>query len=157
MAKLKESKENSGSSTKDQLIARYAKIIGEKEAEISGIESPRWKTSCSFRPSDGAQAINLHTVKDVEKLTELLAGLISRSRDYGEAASVLGRKKAQFKHQGHSLADWADDIRTEIGKIEIAEKKRVLSELKVKLESLESQEAKEAKALANIAQELENL
>ena len=140
--------------TKDQLIEQYGKIVAQKEAEIASIEAPRWKTTCSFKATENSTAINLHTVKDVEKLTGILAFLIGADRDFAEAASLLGRTKAKFKHQGYTINEWTEDIRTEIGKIEISEKRKTLAELKSKLEALESQEAKEAKMLASIEREL---
>ena len=143
--------------TKDQLVAKYSKIVEEKEKEISKIESPRWKTPCSFKATENSSAINLHTVKDVSKLTGILAFLIGAAKDYDEAAKFLDLPKEKFKHQGHTLDDWAEDIKTEIGKIGIAENKQKLIELKAKLESLESPESKEAKALLAIEADLADL
>ena len=109
------SKKPTGPKTKDQLVEEYSKLLAVKKKELAGIEAPRWKTSCSFKFSEGASAINLHTVKDIPRLTSILAFLISGERDYNEAAKIL-EVESKFKHQGHTLAEWAEDIKTEIGK-----------------------------------------
>ena len=142
--------------TKDQLVEEYSKILAEKKKELASIEAPRWKTPCSFKYSEGGSAINLHTVKDIPKLTAMLAFLISSERDYAEAGKMLD-VDVVFKHQGHTLKEWAEDIKTEIGKINIASKREKIASLEKVLEGLESQESREAKQLASIEKELLNM
>ena len=142
--------------TKDQLVEQYSKLLAEKKKEFAGIEAPRGKTPCSFKFSEGGSAINLHTVKDTAKLTGILAFLISGERDYNEAAKFL-ETSDKFRHQGHTLSEWAEDIKTEIGKINISTKKEKIASLEKILEGLESQESKEAKQLAAIEKELASM
>lgn len=139
--------------TKDELVAEYSAILAAKKKELEGLESPRWKTPCSFKYSESGSAINLHTVKDIPKLTSMLAFLIANERDYKDAATRL-EVETVFKHQGHTLAEWEHDIKTEIGKINISKKKEKIAAIEKVLEGLESQESKEAKALASIEKDL---
>ena len=90
-------------------------------------------------------------------MNEILAWMIGQAKCFDEACSLTGTTDMKFKHQGHTLAQWTSDIATEIGKIQISEKKEKLKELKAKVEALESQEAKEAKALAAIEKELASM
>jgi hypothetical protein len=143
--------------TKDELVEMYTGIIAEKEKEIASLERPQFVTHCSFKYNESSSSVNLHTVKDVRRLNEILAWLIGQAKHFEEACSLTGTTDMEFKHQGHTLHQWASDISTEIGKIQISEKKEKLKNLKAKAEALESQEAKEAKALAAIEKELSEL
>lgn len=140
--------------TKDELVEMYNSIIATKEKEIAGLERPQFTTHCSFKYNESSSSVNLHTVKDVRRLNEILAWLIGQSQNFKEACSITGTTGMEFKHQGYTISQWSEDITTEIGKILISEKREKLKELKAKLESLESQESKEAKALAAIEKDL---
>ena len=140
--------------TKDELVEMYNSIITEKEKEITGLESPKFVTHCSFKYNDSSSSINLHTVKDVRRLNEILAWLIGQAKNFEAACSITDTTGMEFKHQGYTINQWSSDIATEVGKCLISEKKEKLKGLKAKLETLESQESKEAKALAAIEKEL---
>lgn len=142
--------------TKDQMVDELSYLVEQKQSEIDTIEKPVWNTTCSFKYTDESTPINLHTVKDTIKLTNILAYIIGKDRDFAEAANVIGID-VKFKHQGYLLSEWLSDIKTEIGKITITNKREKLDILKRKLELLESPQQREAKELAKIQEELSNL
>lgn len=135
----------------DKVIEQLQDKIREKKAQISKAEKPCWNTNCSFRYDENnfSNVVNLHTVGEPKILVSILAYLMSKSEKFAMAARILGVTE-EFQWQGHSLADWQQDIETRLIKMQLSTRKKELEAAEAKLEQLLSPERKAAKELDSI-------
>lgn len=143
----------------DQKILTLIKEVNRRKAEISKAEKPNWKTSCTFTFGAEGQAgnmLNLHVESDVWRLVNIAAFLQTRSASYDQAAKDLGvESPPPFQWCGFSLADWMDDLKSRITKIQISAKKKKLETLEARLNDLVSPELRRKLELDSIMAELD--
>ncbi len=129
----------------DKKVKEFREIVAMKKAEIAKAEKLNWLTNCTFSynrdTSNPHQRFNIQTVTDPKEFVEALAFLIVQERSFAEAANELG-VSAKFKWQGFDTEDWKQDFQTRISRIKIAEKKKELAQLEVRLNALLSEDLK---------------
>lgn len=141
----------------DQKTLELIALVAKQKAEISKAERPNWKTNCSFSYVEGraVDTISLHVDTDVRKLISIAAFLQDREAGYQRAALSLGVDSPPPFMWGNSPpADWLEDIRMRIGKIQIAAKKKKLELLESRLNAIISPELRAELELQAIASEL---
>lgn len=143
--------------TTDQKTLDLIKEVKNRKAEISRLEKPNWITNCSFSYIEGDlnRAANIHVEASVKNLIGYAAHLTEKERAYNQAVTALGIDDApKFTWDGFSVADWLEDIKTRINKIQIASKKKKLEVLESRLNAIISPELKAELELEAIAEEL---
>ncbi len=140
--------------TDEKTLALIKEVQRQKE-EIAAAERPNWVTNCSFPFVEGSsQTVNLHVEKDVAKLVSIVAFLVGRERDYSAAVKLLGVEAPAFKWSGFTVAEWSEDVKMRINKVQIASKKKKLETLETRLNAIVSPELRAELELEAIAREL---
>ena len=88
------------------------------------------------------------------ELVEIAAFLQEKEKSYYEAAKALGVSAPDFIWQNFSVADWLEDIKTRIDKIQIADKRKKLETLEKRLNKVVSPELRAEMELEAIEEEL---
>lgn len=141
----------------DDKVMGLIKEVERQKAEIAKCDKPNWRTNCSFcyaenKPND---AVNIHVETNVRNLVCIAAFLQDKARSYKEAAVALGVEAApDFTWGGYSVADWLEDLKLRITKIQIGAKRKKLEVLESRLNSLVSPELRAELELSAIASEL---
>lgn len=141
--------------TDDQIL----KLINEvktRKAEIAKLEKPNWKTNCSFSyVQDSLQnSTNLHVESNISKLVSILAFLVVSERNYNTVSKDFNIDAPDFQWNGYSVADWTEDIKLRIEKINITTKRKKLDELECRLSGIITPELKAKLELEAITAEL---
>jgi hypothetical protein len=136
--------------TRDEIIVDLQQLIAEKKSQISKITNSTYLTNQSFKETPNSTSTNLNTVTDANSIVDILAVLLQKSNAHTEAASRLGVKAAEFKHQGYTLNEWETDLKTRLNKISISSEKKKLADLESRLAALESPELKAQRELDDI-------
>jgi hypothetical protein len=141
----------------DQKTLDLITEVNRQKAEITKIEKPNWRTNCSFSYIEGRKgdAVNLHVESDVRSLICIAAFLQEKEASYQAAALTLGvESPPHFSWDGFNVADWLEDIKMRINKIQIASKKKKLETLEARLNAIISPELRASLELEAIASEL---
>lgn len=140
----------------DEKTLKMIEQVAKQKREIEKAERPNWITTCSFSYTENpAQAINIHVEQNVRNLICIAAFLVEKERAYNEAAQILGiDDPPKFSWQGSSSADWHEDIKTRINKIQIGAKKKKLEALEARLNAIISPELKAQLELEAIERDL---
>lgn len=141
----------------DQKTLDLIALVAKQKAEISKAEKPNWKTNCSFSYVEGraVDTISLHVETDVRKLIGIAAFLQDKEVSYKRAATDLGvENPPEFVWGNSPVADWIEDLKARIGKIQIAVKKKKLEALEGRLNAIISPELRAKLELEAIAAEL---
>jgi len=136
--------------TRDEIIVDLQKLISEKKSKISKITNSTYLTNQSFKETTNSTSRNLNTVTDSNEIVEILAILLQKANAHAEAATRLGVKASEFKHQGYTLNEWETDLKTRLNKISISSEKKKLADLEARLAALESPELKAQRELDDI-------
>lgn len=137
----------------DEQIDKLMQKVAQKKSEIAKAERPKWKTHLSFTYNN--TSVNIGTVTDKEKLIQMMATLICEKTFFDLAKKEL-EVSDQFAWQNFSFDDWKDDIKTRLSVLEISRKKKELTTLETKLNSLVSPEQRRLKEIQEIERLLEN-
>jgi hypothetical protein len=140
--------------TRDEIIVDLQQLIAEKKSKISKITNATYLTNQSFKETANSTSRNLNTVTDSNEIVEILAIVLQKANAHTEAATRLGVKAAEFKHQGYTLNEWETDLKTRLNKISISSEKKKLAELEARLAALESPELKAQRELDEIMRAL---
>lgn len=143
--------------TSDARTLELMQAVANQEAEISKVERPNYITNCSFSYTEKMNdSINIHVESSVQKLICIVAFLRDKEKAYDEAANVLAVANVpEFTWGGYAVSDWTEDIKTRIGKIQIASKKKKLEVLKARLKAIVSPELNAQMELEAIENELD--
>jgi hypothetical protein len=131
--------------------------VRTRKAEIAKSERPTYVTNCAFPYDEGRadKTTNLQVEADVGKLIQIAAFLHLRQQAYLDAASQLSvENPPPFKWGGYAVGEWFSDIKTRIGKIQIAEKRKKLEVLEARLNAVISPELRRQMELEAIAADL---
>lgn len=141
--------------TSDEQTLALIKLVKQQKAEIAAAERSNWVTNCTFTYVEGsANTINLHTEQSVRNLVMIVAFLTEREKSYNDAITLLGCYADPFKWCGFTPADWIEDVRHRISKIQIASKRKKLETLETRLNAIISPELRAQMELEDIANEL---
>jgi hypothetical protein len=141
----------------DKKTMELIALVKTQKAEIAKLEKPSYKTNCSFSYIEGTKssATNIHVETDVRKLISMAAFLAEREKSYKETARLLNVDTVpDFQWDGYTVAEWLEDIKTRINKVQIAAKRSKL-ELESRLKKIISPELQAELELEAIAGELE--
>lgn len=139
----------------DEKVLQLIKDVAKQKKEISIAEKPNWITNCSFKFVEGGPALNLHVESDIRTLIGVAAYLQEKSQGYARAAETLGLTDfPHFSWGGSSVEDWVRDIKSRIGKIQVAAKKKKLEELESRLNAIVSPDLRAELELEAISAEL---
>lgn len=138
----------------DEKTLDLIKLVKSKREEISNAEKPNWKTNCSFQLYPGTAPVNLHVENDIGRLVNIVAYLMQSKEYYDKAEKLLGVSAPTFTLGGFTDAEWIDDIKTRICKIQLNSKKKQLESLEARLNSIMSPELRAELELAAIEEEL---
>jgi hypothetical protein len=149
--------------TDEKTLALIQEVQNRKK-EIKKLES-RWaaNTNCSFSFVEGhagvsnvSSVINLRTVTSIPTLISIVSFLLDKEKSYKEAVELLEINEApEFKWGGFTVRDWAEDVKTRVGKIQLDSKKKKLEELETRLNKIVSPELRAEMELEAIARELQ--
>ncbi len=129
--------------------------VSRQKAEISRALKPNWITNCNFSYNENSSnVINIHVESNIRNLVCIVAFLTEKERSYKEAATKLGIEAPAFQWNGYSVADWSEDIKVRINKIQITSKQKKLEALEARLNSIISPELRAEMELEAIANEL---
>ena len=138
----------------DQQVLDFIKEVTRQKEEISKAEKPNWSTNCSFSYIEGKtnDAINLHVESNVKNLICIAAFLKNMEKSYKETAVLLGvEAPPEFTWSGFSAADWLEDIKMRLNKIQIVSKRKKLEALEERLNKIVSPELRTKLELEAIA------
>lgn len=141
----------------DQATLKLINEVKRRKEEIARCERANWLTNCAFTYIEGnmSGAVNLHVQTNVLELINIAAFLREKERAYNEAAKELGvEDPPAFKWCGFPVAEWLEDVKTRINKVQIASKKKKLEALEARLGSIISPELRAEMELQAIASEL---
>jgi len=128
--------------TTDQIVKELFDKLQAKKAEVANAEKPHYITGGIFRYSDtNSAATDIMTVSDERKLVSILAFLKEREKSYNEAAAELN-VKSPFTWLGFSVEDWKKDILTRVSILQLAQRRRELSDLEKRVDDIISPELK---------------
>ena len=117
----------------DEKVLALLKEVEAKRNEISKLSNKiNYETRLTFALPDGKQ-INLNTVTDVNKFIYYFSIIKNHIDSIGSAAKLLGVEEFDNKFEGFTLDEWASDIKTKIGLINI---KQLKEDLKIKEDKL---------------------
>jgi prophage maintenance system killer protein len=126
-------------------------IVKAQKAEISNAEKPNWETNCTFGYNkETSNRSNIRTITDVNELTNMLAFLLGKEKDFTEANNRLGGG-ATFDWLGYSVKKWESDLKTRVSQIQLAKRKQTLEQTEARLDKKVSQTVKDEQDLAIIA------
>lgn len=140
----------------DKKTLDLIQLVKTQKAEIAKAERPNWKTNRSFSYVEGSsQIINLAVESNVKNLILIAAFLQDKELSYKKAATALGvENPGEFTWGGSPVADWIDDLKLRIAKIQIEAKKKKLELLESRLNAVISPELRAEMELEAIASEL---
>lgn len=129
--------------TTDDKVKELFDLVQTKKLAIEKAQKPCWNTSGSFGYSVNSahDRINIQTVTDLRKLVDIYAFLIDRKEKSEVSASELG-VDYKFSWLGFSVDEWKSDIQTRVDQISIQEKRKELSEIESRLNTIISPELK---------------
>jgi hypothetical protein len=140
---------------KDELDTKVATLMAtvkKKRAEIGGLERPRWTTTCSLE-LPGFDRINIQVTRDISFLLIAL-GILQQMESYvTKLGPDLGVDVTPM-WKNFKIADWCDDIRLQVRRINIEAEQRKLAKLEKQLTPLLSEEQRRELALAAIEEQL---
>lgn len=143
--------------TIDSKITELFGILNKKKAEVEAAEKTsqqKWKTNCSFPSVFGnTQPINIQTQTE-NALIELLADLLVHKEFQSKAAELLNADVKSETWGGFTIADWIEDFKTRVAKIQLAAKKAELAQLEKRLDAIVSPEQRRAMELEAITKSL---
>lgn len=153
-AKSAEVAEAAEGSTDDRILA-FIKEVNRQKEEIAKAERPQWKTNQNFSWVEGKpDVIVLHVEKNIKTLVEIAAFLAQKEEAYMHVAADLGVEAPPFTWNGFSVADWLEDIKMRINKVQINSKRAKLEALEERLGKIVSPELRAQMELEAIAAEL---
>lgn len=139
----------------DQKTLDLIKEVARQKAEIAKAEKPKWQTNCNFSYKEGSpDVVVLHVERSIKSLVDIAAFLVKREEAYLEVAASLGVEAPAFTWNGFSVADWMEDVKMRINKIQIASKKAKFEALEERLNKIISPELRAEMELEAIANEL---
>jgi hypothetical protein len=140
----------------DKKTLELIQEVKRKKAEIAKAERPNWRTNCSFSYTEGSSSTtNIQVEASIRNLINIAAFLMDRQRSYKDAITALGVDAApEFTWGGFSVADWLEDLKTRISKIDIAAKRKKLETLETRLNAIISPDLRAQLELEAIASEL---
>jgi hypothetical protein len=140
----------------DDTTLKLIEEVKRRRAEISKAERSTWLTNSSFSYVEGSSnGVNLKVVTDLKQLIAIASFLKVQETHYKAAALELGvENPPPFTWSGFSYADWIEDLKTRIGKIQLEAKRQKLATLEARLDAVISPELKREMELAKIAEEL---
>ena len=140
----------------DQKTLDLIKEVQRQKAEIAKADRPQFRTNCSFAYVEGSSAaVNIQVESKVKNLILIAAFLQERELSYKKAATTLGvENPPDFTWGDFPVADWLEDLKLRIGKIQIAVKRKKLEALEERLGKIISPELRAEMELEAIASEL---
>jgi len=141
----------------DKKTLELIDLVKRQKAEIARLEKPSFKTNCSFTYIEGTKsnAVNIHVETDVRKLISMAAFLLNQEENYKETAKLLGVENIpDFSWDGYPVAEWIEDLKTRINKVQIGAKRKKLEALEDRLKKIISPELQAELELEAIAGEL---
>lgn len=124
----------------DTIIALFG-VLNKQKQEVEAAETAsqrKWITNCSF-PSvfGGASPINIQTQSE-STLVQFMAELLIHDSFTQKAAETLGTKYEGGSWGGFTIANWVEDFKTRVAKIQLAAKKQELAKLEKRLDAIVS-------------------
>lgn len=139
----------------DEKILGLIKEVNRQKEEIAKAEKPQWKTNQNFPWVEGKpDVIVLHVERNIKTLLEIAAFLVQKEESYMHVAADLGVDAPPFTWNGFPVADWVEDVKMRINKVQIASKKAKLEALEERLGKIVSPELRAKMELEAIAAEL---
>lgn len=144
------------SNKNDAMVLQLWEKVKAKKKEISAVEKPKWRTSCTIgrNPEIVTDRINIQTVTDVRKLVDIYGFVMVQAAVWEDAVKELG-VKLPFVWMGYSDEDWKSDIKARVSQVSLNEKRKELEALEQRLDGLISIEQRRELELAEIAKQLE--
>lgn len=137
-----------------QVIEQLLNQLELKKAEVAKAIKPFYLTGGIFPYSEGlSNHVDIALVREERKLTEILAFLKGREKDYVEAAGELGTDPS-FKWRGFTTAEWKDDVQTRVNALQIVKKRAELAELEIRVNKHVPQEYRDAKDFEDLQKQL---
>lgn len=129
--------------TADQKIKALFEQVRQKKLAINTAEKPNWKTSGSFRYSQDSahNVINIFSETNQEKIVQIYAFLVERSKAFSDSATILGVKKV-FTWLQYTEDEWFYDLKTRVNQLQLSAKKKELADLEARLNAVVSPELK---------------
>lgn len=140
-------------SVDQQVMALLQKVRQKKEA-ISTHKRPPWKTNCSY-PTVDNQRINIQTIRDVDKLLDIAAGILIDIEYKQRAANKLSLEFDQTIN-GYTAEDWLEDIQTRVNMLKIDREKIEIQELDKRINKLVSFEQRREMELRELQELLKD-
>lgn len=142
--------------TTDEKVKKLFLIVQEKKIAVEKAEKPCWLTSGNFgySPNSIHDRTDIKTITDSRKIVEMYAFLLDRKEKLEISSKELGVEYT-FKWLGFTLDEWKNDFQIRINQIMIQEKRKELSEIESRLNSLISPELKAQMELEAISKLLD--
>lgn len=143
-------KKQATAKTKDEIVLELQELVKQKKAQIAKIKKPDYITPMSWKETSGSIATNLHVATDMNVLLGIIAFLNQREEAMIQAAAEMDVENFVYKHDGFTPAQWKNDIKYRILKLNIAKEEAKLGEYEARLAKLESPELKEKRELEEL-------
>lgn len=140
----------------DKKTLQLIEQIKKQKAEIAKLDRPTWNTNCAFAYVEGSSAtVNIQVVSSIRDLVLIAAFLVEKQASYEKAAKLLGvEAPPPFTWSNFTVADWIDDLKLRICKIQVATKRKKLESMEARLAAVISPELKAEMELQAITEEL---
>lgn len=125
----------------DDQVLKLFKVLEQRKVDVEVAEKEvkgSWRTNCSLVLSTNSQPINIQTLSK-ERLVIIFGELLQQQEYVKKASDILG---IDFDNNinGFSFDDWVNDLKKRIAILEINEKRKQLSNLESRINSLVSPE-----------------
>ncbi len=141
----------------DSKINDLFNVLNAKKQQVEAAESAstrKWKTNGVFPPvfDSSTRGINIQT-QSAPNLIGLLSDLLIRDRAAQEAAEMMGAEY-DGKWGGYTIAEWVEDFKTRVAKIQLVTRKAELVDLEKRLDAIVSPEQRRELELEAITKSL---
>ena len=122
-----------------QIRALYTKVQEQKLA-LENAAKGTYCTDGMFKFGSNTPEINIKTVRQVDKLVEMLSFMIDKNKSNDKACDILGVTSTEFTWCGASIENWIVDFKTRIAQINTVDQKQKLAKAEAQLETFKNQD-----------------
>ncbi len=142
--------------TTDEAVMKLLRTVQQKKDEIANAsKKPQWKTNCTigFNPESATDRINIMTVTNQTKITNLYAFLLEQEEYMQRAAADLG-VELNLTYMAYPIEEWKDDLKTRTAQLGLEQKKKDLAVLDKRVNSLVSPDQRREMELQSLQEVL---
>jgi hypothetical protein len=130
-------------------VAKKKKDLGSKPKHVLVTNGHFKFVSGIMETGTGRNGANLNTISTIEQVVEMMTVLVMHHNAHKQACKNLG-VESEFTWSGYTVAQWLEDFKYIIAKINYTSEERKLKAVEKQLKTLLSEDAKTEMALDDI-------